>query len=254
MPVIYLKSAYEGKNQMTFIDVDSSGEDCRNLGVTELVLLCARDTGNERIWAEFLRRFAPVIRFFVWRTLRNLRHGSLIPRESLILGIDEENDLFQNTMLRLVNRDCAVMKRFTGTREEEFVAYLAVISKSVVRDSLRLQMAHKRPNEHQRNHSDALDFLESQSLKSKRREESDSERRTLANEVWRISLRTIRSSSRSSGSRDREIFEAYFSKGFSLHEIARLKEIGLSKTAVENVLNRLTGRARAIVAGKPADE
>ncbi len=237
MPVIYLKSAYEGKNQMTFIDVDSSGEDCRNLGVTELVLLCARDTGNERIWAEFLRRFAPVIRFFVWRTLRNLRHGSQIPRESLILGIDEENDLFQNTMLRLVNRDCAVMKRFRGAREEEFVAYLAVISESV-----------------ERNHSDALDFAESQSLKSKRREESDSERCTLANEVWRISLRTIRSSSRSSGSRDRQIFEAYFSKGFSVHEIARLKEIGLSKTAVENVLNRLTGRARAIVAGKPADE
>ena len=116
---------------MTFIDADSSGEDCRNLGVTELVLLCARDTGNERIWAEFLRRFAPVIKFFVWRTLRNLRHGSLIPRESLILGIDEENDLFQDTMLRLVNRDCAVMKRFIGTREEEFVAYLAVISKSL---------------------------------------------------------------------------------------------------------------------------
>ena len=87
MLVIYLKSAYEGKNQMTFIDVDSSGEDCQNLGVTELVFLCARDTGNERIWAEFLRRFAPVIRFFVWRTLRNLRHGSLISRESLILGI-----------------------------------------------------------------------------------------------------------------------------------------------------------------------
>src|SRR5947207_14845904 len=102
MPVIYLKSAYEGKNQMTFIDVDSSGEDCRNLGVTELVLLCARDTGNERIWAEFLRRFAPVVRFFVWRALWNLRHGSLIPVESLLWGIDVENDLIEDWMLRLV--------------------------------------------------------------------------------------------------------------------------------------------------------
>src|SRR5437773_6337620 len=232
---------------MTFIDADSSGEDCRNLGVTELVLLCARDTGNERIWAEFLRRFAPVIRFFVWRTLRNLRHGSLIPRESLILGIDVENDLFQDTMLRLVNRDCAVMKRFTGAPEEEFVAYLAVIAESVVRDSLRRRVAQKRPNEHRRNHSDGLDLENS---KGARLEEPVAERRLLAKEVWNISLRIIKNMSGSLYARDRRIFELYFSKGLSVHSIARLKTIELSKTAVEKVLSRVKNRVRAAIAAK----
>ena len=112
-------------------------------------------------------------------------------------------------------------------------------------------MAHKRPNEYRRNHSDDLDFPVSENSKGARPEEPVAERRLLAKEVWNISLRILKNLSGSLYVRDRQIFELYFSKGLSVHSIARLKAIGLSKTAVEKVLSRIKNRVRAAVKGRP---
>jgi len=231
-----------------------SGEDLRNLCVIELVSLCAADTGNAQIWTEFLRRFEPRIKSFIRKTLLRYWNGTVhTPDKSLITGKNEENDLFQSTILRLVDNDCGLMKRFMGS-EDEFVAYLAVVSESVVRDSLRRRRAVKRPNEHRRYDSDSLDFGNLENSKGARREEPVAERRLLAKEVWNICLRSIKKLPGSPRTRNRQIFELYFSRGFSVHEIARVKEIGLSKTGVENVLNRLKDRVHGIVSGKSAQE
>src|SRR5438552_3741034 len=231
---------------MPSFDADWSREDARSLDSVELVCLCARDTGNTRLWAEFFRRFGPRVRFYLRRTLRRLRNGTALPPQ----GLNEEDDLFQNAILRLLDRDCAILKRFIGTREEEFLAFLAVIADSVVRDSLRRRRAHKRPNECRRKHSDSPDFAVSENPKGARLEEPVAERRLLAEEVWKITLRTIKNMSGSLYARDRRIFELYFSQGLSVHSIARLKAIGLSKTAVEKVLNRVKNHVRAAIAAK----
>src|SRR5438876_5682683 len=204
---------------------------------------------NTDLWSEFLRRFAPRIRFYLRKTLWRQNGTALQPH-----WINEENDLFQNTILRLLDRDCAILKRFIAAREEEFIAYLAVIAESVVRDSLRRRMAHKRPNECRRNRSEDLDFAVSENSKGARPEEPVAERRLLAKEVWSISLRTIKNLSGSLYVRDRRIFELYFSQGLSVHSIARLKAIGLSKTAVEKVLSRVKNRVRAAIAAKGRPE
>ena len=115
-------------------------------------------------------------------------------------------------------------------------------------------MAHKRPNECRRNRSEDLDFAVSENSKGARPEEPVAERRLLAKEVWSISLRTIKNLSGSLYVRDRRIFELYFSQGLSVHSIARLKAIGLSKTAVEKVLSRVKNRVRAAIAAKGRPE
>ena len=82
---------------MPSFDVDWSGEDPRSLDSVELVCLCARDTGNTRLWAEFFRRFGPRVRFYLRKTVLRLRKGTALPPQ----GLDEEDDLFQNTIVRL---------------------------------------------------------------------------------------------------------------------------------------------------------
>jgi len=224
--------------------------DLRNLSAPELVSLCVANTANTDLWSEFVRRFAPTVRFYIRKTLPRLQNGTTLRPH----GINDENDLFQNTILRLLKRDSALLKRFVGTREEEFVAFLAVVAESVVRDSLRRRMAYKRPNEYRRNHSDNFDFPVSENSKGARLKEPVAERRLLAKEVWRISLRTIKNLSRSLHVRDRRIFELYFSQGLSVDSIARLKAIGLSKTAVEKVLSKIKNRVRVAIAAKGRPE
>jgi DNA-directed RNA polymerase specialized sigma24 family protein len=56
----------------------------------------------------------------------------------------EERDLFQSVMLRLVADDCAVMRAFAGSTETQWLTYLAVTARSVVRDQLKSQSRRKR--------------------------------------------------------------------------------------------------------------
>ena len=97
-----------------------SPDDLRNLSAPELVSLCVGNTANTDLWSEFLRRFAPRVKLYLRKTLRRLRNVTALSPQ----GLNEEDDLFQNTILRLLDRDCALLKRFIGTREEEFIAFL----------------------------------------------------------------------------------------------------------------------------------
>src|SRR5213592_626359 len=110
-----------------------SADDLKNLCATELIALCAANTTDAKLRSEFLRRFSPKVRFFVRRTLRSVLNGSAYSAEGPPIGVDHQSDLFQNTILRLVDHDCAAMRRFRGTCEPDFVVYLAAVTESVVR-------------------------------------------------------------------------------------------------------------------------
>jgi len=223
-----------------------SAGDLKNLCATELIALCAANTTDAKLWSEFLRRFAPKVRFFVRRTLRSVINGSAYLAEGPPTGIDHESDLFQSTILRLVDRDCAVMRRFRGTCERDFVVYLAALTESVVRDCLRRQRILKRPCATRRVADDGA-----QGANGTWHTEPVAEQQVLASELRRLSIRALRTLSGRLYRRDRKIFELCFSRGLSVYQIASL--IGLSKTAVEYVLNRLKARVRAMVSGSPAE-
>ncbi len=215
--------------------------DFREMDSLRLVALCASDTQSAPLWAEFVRRFGPKIRMFIRGTLWQSSGGVGAWPERAGLGGAQESDLFQNTIIRLVENDCAALKRFSGALEGDFLCYLAVIARSVVRDHFRHHNARRHQvalAENLQNRSEGkFDPVELQ----------QPEKRILAGEVMRLSQRSIRFLSGESKGRDWLIFRLYYGDGLSIDQIARCNGIELSKAGVEKVLNRLKKRLRSLV-------
>jgi RNA polymerase sigma factor (sigma-70 family) len=218
----------------------------QELDSLKLVSRCAQDTQNTLLWTEFVRRFTPKIKQFISGTLRqSLGVGKWLREASVLRGGASENDLFQNTIIRLVENDCAALKRFSGTSENEFLAYLAVISRSVVRDFLRRQVALKRPLSMAQ--GPRRESAETPSPPGLRADALQVERGILAREVAQLSERTIRSLSGESSERDWLIFQLYYYDDLTICQIAQCKGIGLTKAGVERVIARYKERVRTIV-------
>src|SRR5436190_773537 len=95
----------------------------------ELWSRCARDTTSTALWTEFLRRFTPRINLFIKTTLRqSLPSSQWKSSASTISGGAQASDLVQMTIIRLVQNDCAAMKRFSGSSDADLIAYLAVVA------------------------------------------------------------------------------------------------------------------------------
>jgi RNA polymerase sigma factor (sigma-70 family) len=212
----------------------------------ELVSFCANDPADTGLWTEFLRRFGPKIKTFIRRTLCAGVDGSGTGHAGAQFLTAQDTDLFQNTIVRLVENNCVALKRFTGTTEAEFLAYLAVISRSVVRDCFRRQRASKRfPWFKQVSSEDPK--IELFDLGKASESTTSIERSLLGRELAQISLKTIRNSS-ADPERDELIFQLYFYEGLSTAQIAANQGIGLSKTGVEKALNKLKDRVRSTAA------
>jgi DNA-directed RNA polymerase specialized sigma subunit len=72
------------------------------------------------------------------------------------------------------------------------------------------------------------------------------EREILAHEVEQLSLQAIQDGS-GEPDRDRLIFQLYYFDGLSTGQIAACKGVGLSKTGVEKILNRLKNKVQRAV-------
>jgi RNA polymerase sigma factor (sigma-70 family) len=217
--------------------------DTRLLDSLRLVALCADAPQDSELWTEFLRRFSAKLRVFIASTLKQyVRGGTPTAESGILVEAAQEADLFQNTIVRLVENHCAALKRFSGSDESDFLAYLAVVARSTVRDYLRRHRAAKRWPGHDIVSTEEVSEL---SLADKRSDPARNiERQLLAREVVELSLRTIENESGSESVRDRLLFELYFAHDLSTAQIAQCKGIGLSKTGVEKALNRLKGRIR----------
>lgn len=236
---------------MTFMG--ASLADLRQLDSTALSSLCANDPENSDLWSEFLRRFTPKIRFFIRGTLRQSMSGIAHVSDSAVyLEAAQEIDLFQNTILRLVENNCAALRRFSGTTEAELLAYFAVIARSTVRDYFRRQRARKRLSWPAVAASKDVERLE-KCDPHRYQSENSMERKILARELEQLSLQTIRNNS-GEPERDQLIFQLYFFDGLSTAQIAACKGIGLSKTGIEKTLNRLKDRVRSAVTSAHSTE
>ena len=211
-------------------------------GAADLVAACARNRDDSLLWTEFLRRYGGKIKQFIRGTLRTTGEG--VRSDGPLSGGAEEKDLFQSIILKLVENDCAALKRFTGLTEEEWLAYLAVISRSVVRDALRRRNRHKRIGD-----SYAVRIAASQAatqeMRPDRPERLKMERKLLANEIRSLCEKQIQSEWPESCARNLLIFRLYFDHDLTTRQIAACRGVNLSKTGVEKVINRLKKRVRS---------
>ncbi len=227
-----------------------SAEPAKSIDPLKLFSLCAQNTANSELWTEFLRRYTPRIKVFI-RGCLSPSWGEADSRISI--GEIQESDLFQNVIVRLVKNDCAAMKQFSGKREDDLLAYLAVITRSVIRDCQRSQWALKRASDR----AAIQDLLTAQLQNLSSTGFSDVraiERTLLAREVVELSERTLKFLPGPHSARDRLIFQLYFHHNLSTEQITRCKGISLSKAGVEKVLNRLKERIRAATSASPPAE
>ena len=227
--------------------LQASPTDLRQLDSVELISRCAEHPEDSGLWAEFLRRFAAKIKYFIRGTLRqSMGSESRSAGFSMDPQTSQEADLFQSTILKLVENRCAVLRRFSGKAEDELMAYLAVIARSVVRDHFRRLRAQKRgpwP-------ASIVSSEESEQLgemgSTSHAWQNSMEREILVRELERVSMETIRIHS-GDPDRDRLIFQLYFKDGLSTAQIAACEGVGLSKTGIEKTLNRLKDRVRTAI-------
>jgi len=221
----------------------------RSLDAVELFHICADDTGNSEAWTEFLQRYTVKIKYFINGTLRQLSSNSPGGSAMHSCGV-QENDLFQNAVIRLVANDCAAMKRFSGKDEGEMLAYLAVICRSSVLDTLRRTTAVKRTLDRE-SQSESDPPMPGKS-KSNGFEEFD--RQVLFRELVSLSRDTIGENSGPATTRDQLIFDLHFLHGLSFNQIAQCKGINLSKAGVEKLLKRLISRIQTLATAGKASE
>jgi RNA polymerase sigma factor (sigma-70 family) len=220
------------------------------LDPVELFRLCAADRDNSDAWSEFLRRYTTKLKHFIYGTLRQVFGYSELRGDSIASSGVQKSDLFQNVIVRLVKSDCAAMKRFSGTSEDELLAYLAVICRSCVLDTLRRNSALKRKTSAMESDLSALD----QAVYRGSANHSGLEREILARELISLTHHTIEAHSGDVSNRDRLVFELHFFDGLSYSQIAQCRGINLSKAGVEKLLKRLMDRVQILAAAGKSEE
>jgi RNA polymerase sigma factor (sigma-70 family) len=195
----------------------------------DLVVSCARDRENGALWTEFLFRYSAKIKRIICKecALRQVR--ACRPAHD-IFGGENQSDLFQAVIVRLIENDCILMRRFSGNTEDDWLAYISSITFSVVCDAARRQSRAKRSmNNNFPKHVDC----------------EDPAHRVLAMELAALCERMTRNLSGPHSSRDRLIFRLYFVDDLSISQIAKCA--GLSKSGVHEILSRSIARARRVI-------
>jgi RNA polymerase sigma-70 factor (ECF subfamily) len=187
------------------------------------------------VWAEFVRRFHPLISTIVLRTARNW--GELTPTL--------HDDLVQETYLKLCADDCRLLKNFRPRHPGAIYGFLKVVTSSVVHDHFKAARAAKRGGgevpasleDHVTNEQPSKELME--------RNSSSIEQTILLQEIDRCLARNI---SPTELSRSRRIFWLYYRCGLSARAIASLPEINLNTKGVESTLFRLNRLVRTALA------
>jgi RNA polymerase sigma-70 factor (ECF subfamily) len=194
------------------------------LPVDELFRACAR-ANDADAWAEFIRRFHPVIKSSAIRVSQRWK------------AVEEVDDVVQEIYFKLCSDGARILKEARTTDPTTVAALIKVIATNTARDFFRSKNALKRG-------TGLVPLLEDESDAFAL--PADIERHvTLAqlNELVRANTQG------GSALRDRAIFQLYYRDGMSARAIAELPGIELNAKGVEGVLHRLTGALRKAVAG-----
>jgi len=204
------------------IDVDRVAD----LEAHELMRECAKDLRNAGLWGEFHKRFRRKINLYLLRAFRGMGGNS-----------DEfdryAEDWAQEVFTKLVQNEGRVISSFRGSTELSVYAFLGSIALSVVADQLRFQRALRR-----RAQVVAFDQLQDFGLPHR-----DSENQFAALLDLIDVERALREDEESKNpERDLLIFKLHFVEGLSVREIASIRELNLTASGLEKVLNRVRNR------------
>jgi RNA polymerase sigma-70 factor, ECF subfamily len=193
------------------------------LSSVQLVRECAGSKDADA-WAEFVRRFQPVIAAAVLRTSRPFGEPSSHP-------ID---DLIQDTYLKLCENDSRLLRSFEPRGEDSIFGYLKVVAANVAHDHFKSALAGKRGA----SQTEAMGEPVQVDPRTQGTDTVDVIHRNLQLEQIDKILRQV------TEGKDQErkctIFWLRHRQGLTASEIAALPFIGLSTEGVESVLLRLS--------------
>ena len=194
----------------------------------QLALTCFRG-GNEPAWAEFVRRFQPLIAKVVFRVCHQWGEYSQ----------EVMDDLVQDTYLKLCADRLRILRIFKPEHPDAIFGYIKVFTANLTHDHFKAAHSKKRGGDFRSvsvEGADPLDLVHT-SMAS-----SDSPDRNVLLQQIDTCLRAI--CSESTAQRDRRIFWLYYRVGLSANAIAALPTIGLTTKGVETALLRLTRLVR----------
>ena len=205
-----------------------------SLSAEELVRACA-GSDNPAAWAEFVRRFRPVIAKVVLRTARRWTH----PQPHLL------DDLIQDTFLKLCADDCSVLQRYTSRHADSMFGFLKVVAASVVHDHFKSERAHKRDA----TRTDAIsDANWSDPPVSRSRAGNSLEDRVALRQIDEALCRLLPGETLV---RNRTIFWLHHREGMTASAIASIPSIELNTKGVETVLRRMTLMIQSHIGSSP---
>ena len=214
---------YNSANSEAYPSVDYGA-----ISPEDLVVACGQ-SGNESAWAEFVRRFHPLIARVALRVAR--QWGQTSPQV-----ID---DLVQETYLKLCAGRLSVLRNFKSNHKDAVYGYIKVFTANLVHDHFKSTHSQKRGGASTAASIDGAhwDFIPQTSTSTA----AMLERGVLIQEV-EACLQSVASGPGSE--RDRRIFWLYYRVGLAASGIAALPTIGLSTKGVESTLLRLTRQVR----------
>lgn len=200
--------------------------DLHKLPAQELVRVCLASE-DEEAWAEFVRRFQPLIAAVAFKTSRRFQP----PSPSLV------DDLVHDTYVKLFEDDCKALRNFEFQHENALFGFLRVIASNVTQDYWRKKLSEKRGSG---KGEESLGENEEFFRKAKSPDRSESE--VLRREIKQALEKLFPGPGHA---RDRAIFEFYYEQGYTAREISELPMIKLTIKEVENVLLRIIRMIRS---------
>ena len=199
----------------------TSPMDPRKLSAQELLQLCL-DSQDVASWAEFVRRFQPLIAGVVTKCIFHRPR----PNPDLI------DDLVQDTYLKLCANDFKALRDFEFEHDNGLFGFLKTVATNVVEDYFRGLTSQKRGSGH------ADDDIETAKIPApSNRGIKPAERAVLLREVAEC---LSENASDPNFTRDYTIFWLYFRHGLTAKAISQLPGIELNVKGVESVLVRMT--------------
>lgn len=186
--------------------------DYSDISDRELLERCLVQPRDEAAWAEFLRRFRPIIAGVVFNTLNRWRK----PTRDLM------DDLVHDTVMKIISRDCKALREFEFRHENALRGFLKVVASHVVED-------YRRKSREQE--EDALDDVPD--LQQQEDFARESEKRLLLRQMDECLAARV-------PERDRAVFWLFRRQGLTAKQISEQQEIGLKLKEVEYVIWRLT--------------
>jgi len=190
-------------------------------GFSDLVNGCIQ--GDEEAWQAFVLKYTRLISLYVLRACPDQTDHETI------------RDLTQEVFVRLLANDCAALRRLRTTTAEGMMAFLATVARTVALDNVRRVQSKKRSGQ-----SVSLDDLIEDSPDSSSLDITPSPEFELFEKLGIERFTELLRETITGANSERDIFitQMYFLEEMSATEIASVRGLNLSVSAVEAVIHR----------------